>query len=213
MTGHATGTALHLHGGFKPLKTTQMMFGLMCVLMTPPALAADGGETVPFDVSPAGMAPYADPSAVPARIAVEGLVGGLGAIGGGMLGLFAGSEGGSVGMLAWGVVGVSCGSYMGTFFGGAAMGGNGNLGFTFLGAAGGSLLSVLMLPLLAQTGLVPLVLGTLLALPVTGAIIGYEASHAAGNPYWSRGQPWRFMPTVALTRDGKGAAAGLAGTF
>jgi len=64
---------------------------------------------------------------------------------------------------------------------------------------------------LAQTGSAPLILGATVVFPLAGAIIGYEASHTPREAAF--GSSVRFMPSVSMTRDGKGATAGLAGTF
>jgi hypothetical protein len=109
--------------------------------------------------------------------------------------------------------GIVLGSWLGTSLGGNALGGTGNWGGSFLGTAAGSALSLV---LVASMGTNPDMAGFLLtamiALPVIGGATGYEISQAM-NLAPPDGPLKSVYPSVSLTREGKGAVTGFAGTF
>jgi hypothetical protein len=177
------------------------------------AVAGEGQQPAPIAATPPATVAESVRSD-DARGPVELLVGGLGAVGGGYLGFAIGSRNGlfeaGVGMLT----GVALGSWLGTSLGGGMMGGKGNLWLSLLGTLAGSGLSLVFNATIGSSAPPPVTLGMTVILPLMGAITGYEASHqAATSSSASRGQPWRFTPTFALTRDGKGATTGIAGAF
>jgi len=146
------------------------------------------------------------------RIVVETLVGGAGALAGGFAGFGVGYAGGDLASGGLGLMGgVALGAWLGTSLGGNLAGGNGNMGAAFLGTALGSAASVVAILALAQTNSPPLILGATVVFPLAGAIIGYEVSQTPRQAAF--GSSLRFVPSVSMTRDGKGATAGLAGTF
>jgi len=147
------------------------------------------------------------------RVLVESLTGGLGAVGGALIGLNIGASGGTLDGAGLGMMGgTAMGAWLGTSLGGGLAGGTGNMGATFLGTAIGSLTSLLAIVVFAPTQSAPLILGSALLFPVTGAIIGYEVSQTPRDAQLHVSS-FRFMPTVSISPDGKGASTGLVGTF
>ncbi|HLL53417.1 MAG TPA: hypothetical protein VK447_07720 [Myxococcaceae bacterium] len=174
----------------------------------------------------AGTAPSAPdartgkpPSAVDVgvRLAAEILLGGVGEVGGAYLGFWLGSAvgsgGGSNGIVIGGLfgtgIGAAAGAMTGVLVGGLATGGTGTVASTALGAFGGMLLGVLTFPLLINLG--PLYYLSL-ALPLVGAVLGYEISAAPlpGSDVASTGAG--ILPVVRLWPDGSGLV-GIAGRF
>jgi len=151
------------------------------------------------------------PSAAPVglRIVSETLLGGLGSAAGGALGLMMGLGGGgdlASAMLGMGL-GVTLGSSLGVMLGGSVVGGGGHFLPSLLGALAGTALTFV----LPSPG-PELALMMVVALPVAGAIVGYEVSAAMTKPSAHAARP-RIVPTIALARQGRGAVAGLAGVF
>jgi hypothetical protein len=162
------------------------------------------------------------PSAVDVglRLTAEILLGGVGEVGGAYLGFWLGaalgSGGGTNGMVIGGLfgvgVGAAAGAMTGVLVGGLATGGTGTVASTALGAFGGMLLGALTLPLLLSLG--PLYYLSL-ALPLVGAVIGYEmsAGERASLPGSDvAGTRAGILPVVRLGPDGSGLV-GIAGCF
>jgi len=130
---------------------------------------------------------------------------------------------------AWALGGVLTGAVVGawggTMLGGMLAGGESNVGETLLGSMLGGGVSLVLLSIMApaiaqsvmspQVDWTPLILAGLAIVlpPLAGGIVGYqfgEARSADGQ----RGEDSRRLGlAISLTRDGKGATAGLAGTF
>jgi hypothetical protein len=114
--------------------------------------------------------------------------------------------------LGLGAAGLSGGTALGVKVGGALMGGEGQFAPTLLGSLIGTVVGAFVaIPFgIAIEGawVVPL-----LALPVTGAIIGYELSQpAASERTASPGAPVGWVPVLHVRPSG-GLVAGLAGRF
>jgi hypothetical protein len=114
--------------------------------------------------------------------------------------------------LGLGVVGLSGGAALGVTAGGALMGGEGHFAPTLLGAFLGTVTGAFVaIPFgLAIEGawIIPL-----FALPVTGAVIGYELSQAAASrSNAAAGASVSWVPVLNVRPSG-GLVAGLAGRF
>jgi hypothetical protein len=183
-------------------------------LLSTAAFAQGAPSEAPFAFNAAGVSTSAPDDQTGARIGVEILGGGLGAVGGGFTGLMIGASGGTLAGAGLGMLsGIAVGSWLGTSVGGNAVGGQGNWGASFLGTLGGSVASLMVG---AAIGNNPdaggFLLAMMMALPVGGGILGYELSHSMAIT--APGGPLRSVhPTFSLGRDGKSPMPGLAGTF
>lgn len=185
-------------------------FTLAAVLAVPAAHAEDRPHLL--DTESVEAAP-SDANQAGGRIALETLTGGLGAVGGGLVGFNIGAGSGTLAGAGLGMLGgIGMGAWLGTSLGGGLAGGTGNMGAAFLGTALGSVTSILAIAIFAPTQSAPLILGSAILFPLGGAIIGYEVSQTphAAQP---RDNTFRFMPTISIQPDGKGASTGLVGTF
>ncbi len=146
------------------------------------------------------------------RVAMEMLAGGLGSVGGGFAGLLIGAGSGDLATAGFGLIGgAALGSWLGVSVGGHAMGGRGDWGGAFLGTLAGSVTSlVLAVAMGPDSG--NFALAMVFALPVSGGAIGYEISHAM-NLAAPSGPLQSLHPSLSLSRDGKTALTGVAGTF
>jgi hypothetical protein len=137
-----------------------------------------------------------------ARIGVEltlgGALGALGAVTGGYAGLNAdlmnGDEAGA-GFAIGTSVGVALGTGPGVWLGGAAMGGDGSFGWTFLAGAVGTGLSSLVI----ASGPSPETIAIGALLPLSLSIAGYELSshlHKPAKPERVDRASLRILPTV-----------------
>jgi hypothetical protein len=133
------------------------------------------------------------------RIAAEaggGVLGaGVGFIGGLAFGAAACGEGGlgCIGAAMFGgAVGATGGLGLGTWVGGNIADGNGGIGYTYLGELGGLLALTIVVGVASELDIEPppvvTVLGVL-ALPIGGAILGYELSHDDDEATGSSGAP------------------------
>jgi hypothetical protein len=144
-----------------------------------------------------------------ARIGVELVLGsGLGALGvltGMYVGLYAdvhsGREGGA-GVSIGAALGAALSAAPAVWAGGSIMGGDGSFGWTLLGGAAGTVLSGIVLAIKNVSATV----GIAAALPVLGAIAGYELSSNARRPT-PASSGVTIAPTVGL------GSVGLAGSF
>jgi hypothetical protein len=184
----------------------------------PPHLEPPQGELIPHRWEPSKGLRTTAP-----RLAIESLMGlGLGVVGliPGSLYLlsFAFCDDCDTGAepflfaLGLGAVGLTGGTALGVKVGGALMGGEGQFAPTLLGSLIGTVVGAFVaIPFgIAIEGawIVPL-----LALPVTGAIIGYELSQpAASQSPAATGAPVSWAPVLRVRPSG-GLVAGLAGRF
>lgn len=146
-----------------------------------------------------------------ARIGVELVLGsGLGALGvltGMYVGLYAdvhsGREGGA-GVSIGAALGAALSAAPAVWAAGSIMGGDGSFGWTLLGGAAGTVLSGIVLAIKNVSATV----GIAAALPVLGAIAGYELSSNARRPAASASPSGvSIAPTVGL------GSVGVAGSF
>ena len=103
--------------------------------------------------------------------------------------------------------GLSLGLPLGVWLGGNIAGGDGGLGYTFLGALAGGLGAILVAA--ASSQFPPLVLLGF-ALPVVGGILGYELSMSPEAPSLALGGA-RIQPLLSLSP--RGGFVGLGGSF
>lgn len=112
-----------------------------------------------------------------------------------------------------GFLGVTVGATLGVYAGGSLMDGEGRLGMTLvgavLGALTGALLAVPAAFVVDEGWIVPV-----LALPVVGAIIAYESTHAREQERRAAvaGTRITMVPVISVRPSG-GLVAGLAGCF
>lgn len=151
------------------------------------------------------------PSDVPAeaRIAVEVVLGGAGAVAGYSTGFMIGRSLQGAGYERF--AGAAVGSWLGTSIAGIWFGGKGGHWVaTLLGALGGSAVSLLLNAVIApsseESGLR---MAMMVLLPVGGGVIGYEVGQALSFAPWMK----RVAPAISITGDGQGAIAGVAGRF
>lgn len=153
----------------------------------------------------------ADDRAAP-RIAVEVILGGAGAIGGGATG-FALShtvslQEANVRMMA----GIAVGSWLGTSLGGIVLGGGNNWTPALVGALCGSAASLPITgAMFSSTDALVMPMVTMVALPLLGAVIGYEIGQALSvSP---AGPVRRLGLVVGLAEDRRTLLPGIAGAF
>jgi len=205
------------------------LFLLLALLCTPAAFAQEPELAPPSALSPPPLLSLPDEPAVTERSTVLGLslglVGGLaGGLGLGAAGFFAGIGINQSGCVELGCLvmpgllggsGVILGIPLGTYVVGRLTGGQGTLLSTLLGSAVGWAAGILSGMLLyAGTGDSDTLVGPLLIMPVVGATLFYQLSHAdhAPRPKPSpRTSRIQVMP-VAGYSDG-GARLGLVGSF
>jgi hypothetical protein len=144
-----------------------------------------------------------------------------GEAGGGFLGYSAIDSAARSGLFAtfFGIgAGATLGAWSSVVLVGHAFRGKGNPAVSFLGALGGSLLSLAVLvpvvttPLPSDSGLLTLAAVAALFLPPAGAILGYELSQPQ-SPDSSTAPPVQLTPSISLAPGGRGGGIGIAGRF
>ena len=148
------------------------------------------------------------------RIAIELIGGGAGAMGGAFAGFAIGVGRGDLDRSSPRTLGImALGSWLGTSIAGSALGGTGNWGFSLLGSLLGGAGSLALGLTMGSTGPVNcLLFAAMIALPIGGGVLGYEMSQ--GFQIAPSSAPLRSLhPSFSLSSDGKGALAGLSGTF
>jgi hypothetical protein len=110
-------------------------------------------------------------------------------------------------MLLGGAAGLVLGLPLGIWWGGNIAGGDGGLGYTYLGALVGTVGTVLVLGTASQ---LPFVAALGFVLPVVGGILGYELSMSPEAPSVALGGT-RLQPL--LSASSRGGFVGLGGTF
>lgn len=115
-------------------------------------------------------------------------------------------SGAIIGAVGASYVGIPLGVYVPSI---SEPGTNGSLGATSLGGLAGAGLSVGALYFLdsSNSGVLNVVLvGTAIAAPFVGSIVGYELSDTGRKSYWSMSAP---APTFGISPDGKAGSVGI----
>lgn len=106
-----------------------------------------------------------------------------------------------------GFVGLAAGFPLGVWWGGNIAGGDGGLGYTYLGAALGGVGTILVLGAASQN---PILAVLSFALPIVGGILGYELSMSPEAPGLALGGT-RVQPLLSVSS--RGGFVGLGGSF
>jgi hypothetical protein len=195
------------------------------------ALDAQDGPEIASAFAPPPRDPGDPQVSRGARIALEALGGAAAGLGGSLLGFAAGcAYGRSTGDDLWGIGCIVYGALgaivvdaaviaPGVYLVGRGLGGQGGLGWTYLGEVSGGAVSILLVALLSDTTDSGALGAVISLLPLAGAVVGYELSH---DYYASRPGGWQARrstrlasrrPALHVAPTPHGAVAMLSGRF